>query len=141
MSWSITEDRFSTDPSLESVFAVGTGSSWSDSTVRTSSTSSTMTPTWSVPVSRITILPGSLSAPGSSRRAARSKIGMILPRRPMTPRIHGTSDATERGSVKRMTSCTAPMGSAYSSLPSEKTTSWCEVVSGMAGLPGGRSAR
>jgi hypothetical protein len=29
-------------------------------------------------------------------REARSKIGMILPRRPMTPRIHGTSDATER---------------------------------------------
>ena len=48
---------------------------------------------------------------------------MILPRRPMTPRIHGTSEATERGSVKRMISCTVPMGSAYSSLPSEKTTS------------------
>jgi len=48
---------------------------------------------------------------------------MIFPRRPMTPRIHGTSDATERGSLNRMISWTAPMGSAYSSLPSEKTTS------------------
>ncbi len=48
---------------------------------------------------------------------------MILPRRPMTPRTHGTSETTERGSVKRMISWTVEMGSAYSSLPSEKTTS------------------
>jgi hypothetical protein len=51
---------------------------------------------------------------------------MILPRRPITPRIQATSEATERGSVKRMISWTAAMGSAYSSLPSEKTTSCCE---------------
>src|SRR4051795_1228330 len=57
---------------------------------------------------------------------------MILPRRPITPRIQGTSEATERGSVKRMISCTAPMGSAYSSLPSEKTTSCWEVKSDMS---------
>ena len=47
--------------SIVSVLAVGTGSSWLASVVRTSSTSSTMTPTWPVPVSRMTILPGSLS--------------------------------------------------------------------------------
>ena len=63
-------------------------------------------------------------------RAARSKIGMILPRRPMTPRIQAASDATERGSVKRMISCTAPIGSAYSSPPSENTTSCWEVSVG-----------
>src|SRR4051794_10276692 len=57
---------------------------------------------------------------------------MILPRRPITPWIHGWSEATERGSVKRMISCTAPMGSAYSSPPSEKTTSWWEVKSDMS---------
>ncbi len=89
--------------------------------MRTSSTSSTITPTWPVPLETMTILPGSLGA--RPIRAARSKIGMILPRRPITPRIQGTSDATERGSLKRMISCTAPIGSAYSSLPSEKTTS------------------
>ena len=57
---------------------------------------------------------------------------MILPRRPMTPRIHGTSEATERGSVKRMISWTAPIGRAYSSLPSENTTSCWEVMSDMS---------
>src|SRR4051812_10048403 len=57
---------------------------------------------------------------------------MILPRRPITPWIHGTSEAIERGSVKRMISCTAPMGRAYSSVPSEKTTSCCEVKSDMS---------
>src|SRR3954470_19272174 len=57
---------------------------------------------------------------------------MILPRRPMTPWIHGASEAIERGSVKRMISCTAPMGRAYSSLPSEKTTSCWEVKSDMS---------
>ena len=43
-------------------------------------------------------------------RAARSKIGMILPRRPMTPRIQSASEATARGSVKRMISCTCADG-------------------------------
>ena len=72
----------------------------SASTVSTSSTWSTMTPTCEAPVSTITILPGSVSAAiGTPMRAARSKIGMILPRRPITPRIHFASDATERGSV------------------------------------------
>ena len=42
---------------------------------------------------------------------------MILPRRPMTPRIQAASEATVRGSVKRMISCTEPIGSAYSSAP------------------------
>ena len=50
----------------------------------------------------------------------------------MTPRIHGTSDVTVRGSVNRMISWTAPIGSAYSSLPSENTTSCCEVISDMS---------
>src|SRR3954451_1591968 len=66
---------------------------------------------------------------------------MILPRRPITPRIHGTSEATERGSVKRMISWTAPMGSAYSSEPSEKTTSCWEVVSDMSFTQIGGSAK
>ena len=57
---------------------------------------------------------------------------MILPRRPMTPRIHGTSEATERGSVKRMISWTDPIGRAYSSLPIENTTSCWEVMSDMS---------
>src|SRR3954447_18854360 len=66
---------------------------------------------------------------------------MILPRRPMTPRIHGTSEATERGSVKRMISWTAPIGSAYSSEPSENTTSCREVVSDMSFTQIGESAK
>src|SRR4051812_28342595 len=59
-------------------------------------------------------------------------MGMILPRRPITPRIHGTSEATERGSVKRMISCTEAIGRAYSSEPIEKTTSCWEVMSDMS---------
>src|SRR3954463_6957137 len=42
----------------------------------------------------------------------------------MTPRTQASSEATERGSVQRMISWTCVMGSAYSSSPSEKTTSW-----------------
>ena len=57
---------------------------------------------------------------------------MILPRRPMTPRIQAASEATARGSVKRMISWTEAIGSAYSSPPSENTTSCCEVMSDMA---------
>src|SRR3954464_11758775 len=57
---------------------------------------------------------------------------MIFPRRPMTPRIQCASEATKRGSVKRMISCTAPIGRAYSSFPSEKTTSCWEVISDMS---------
>ena len=45
---------------------------------------------------------------GEARAIAPAKIGMILPRRPITPRIQGIS---------------VPIGSAYSSLPSGKTTS------------------
>jgi hypothetical protein len=85
--------------SIASLAALGTSSSCSDVTVRTSSTSSTMTPTWPVPDSTITILPGSVPTFSSSMREARSKIGMILPRKPITPRIQAASDATVRGSV------------------------------------------
>src|SRR3954451_5985101 len=47
----------------------------------------------------------------------------------MTPRTLGSDEATDRGSVNRMISWTWVMGSAYSSSPSEKTTSWRERVS------------
>src|ERR1700712_2325001 len=47
----------------------------------------------------------------------------------MTPRTLGSDDDTVRGSVKRMISWTCVMGSAYSSSPREKTTSWRERVS------------
>src|SRR4051794_27688764 len=65
---------------------------------------------------------------------------MILPRSEMTPRIHGSRADTERGSVKRMISWTLAMGSAYSSLPNEKTTTCWEAealdMPGLVGRPG-----
>src|SRR3954468_6355449 len=54
---------------------------------------------------------------------------MILPRRLITPRTQPASAPTERGSVYRMISWTWRIGSAYSSLPSVKTTSWRVVAS------------
>ena len=66
-------------------------------TVRTSSTSSTMTPTWPAPVSTMTILPGSVAARRAEAR------GEVEDRDDLAAQADdaadpGTSEATERGS-------------------------------------------
>src|SRR5204863_413941 len=76
-------------PVDESEWALATASIWSAETVSTSSTLSTITPAVPPGVSTTAILALSECWWLRPSRMARSQTGTILPRRLMTPRIHG----------------------------------------------------
>src|SRR5450755_3106224 len=100
------------------------------STVSTCSTASTTIPAVPAVVSVMTTLAFSSSLALTPRLMPRSPIGTMSSRTVITPAAGGSLAAVRRGRVKRITSLIWEIGSAYSSSPRVKITSWWLVAVG-----------